>query len=189
MVDRVPLLIEATSYNADYLATKAEKLGHLLLQTYLITVAIQWQDDCASVTERYERLEKIRYLASTHDLLLQEEARSLATALFGQSAMTFHLGFDQSQLTTPDWYRQPDHPYVKAIAQILDALAVWDCVEQLEFLVSTGGDPLANLQVQLDRQIFHLGKISTAESVQPSNICEDLQTQRIYVFSRHTPNE
>jgi 3,4-dihydroxy 2-butanone 4-phosphate synthase/GTP cyclohydrolase II len=31
VVDRVPLLIEATEYNADYLNTKAAKLGHLML--------------------------------------------------------------------------------------------------------------------------------------------------------------
>ncbi|MEB3336048.1 MAG: bifunctional 3,4-dihydroxy-2-butanone-4-phosphate synthase/GTP cyclohydrolase II, partial [Leptolyngbyaceae bacterium] len=60
MVDRVPLLIEATSYNSGYLATKAEKLGHLLLYTYLATLAIHWQDSPQSVTERYERLENLR---------------------------------------------------------------------------------------------------------------------------------
>ncbi len=38
IVDRVPLLIEATDYNSVYLATKAQKLGHLLLQSYLITL-------------------------------------------------------------------------------------------------------------------------------------------------------
>lgn len=189
MVDRVPLLIEATSYNADYLATKAEKLGHLLLRTYLVTVAIQWQDDRLSVTERYERLEKIRHLAKTHDLLLQEEARSLATALFGQSALMFHLGFDQSHLAVSDWFQQTDHPYLKAIAQILDELAAWESVQKLEFLVATGDDPLTNLQVQLDRQIFHLDKAGSTEAIKPSTICQNLQTQRIYVFSTHTPNE
>ncbi|MEJ7709461.1 MAG: hypothetical protein WKF84_06285 [Pyrinomonadaceae bacterium] len=45
VVDRVPLLIEATDYNSYYLATKAKKLGHMLLQTYLVTVAIHWQDE------------------------------------------------------------------------------------------------------------------------------------------------
>ncbi|NER98725.1 MAG: bifunctional 3,4-dihydroxy-2-butanone-4-phosphate synthase RibB/GTP cyclohydrolase II RibA, partial [Symploca sp. SIO1B1] len=44
IVDRVPLLIEANDYNSVYLATKAQKLGHMLLQTYLITLAIHWQD-------------------------------------------------------------------------------------------------------------------------------------------------
>jgi len=80
----VPLLIEATSYNSNHLATKAEKLGHMLLQTYLVTVAIHWQDEPQSVTERYERLEKLRYLAQSYDLLLEEEARPVAIALFGK---------------------------------------------------------------------------------------------------------
>ena len=42
VVGRVPLLIEATSFNMDYLNTKAAKLGHMLLQTYLLTVGIHW---------------------------------------------------------------------------------------------------------------------------------------------------
>jgi 3,4-dihydroxy 2-butanone 4-phosphate synthase/GTP cyclohydrolase II len=189
MVDRMPLLIEATSYNADYLATKAEKLGHLLLQTYLVTLAVQWQDDPQSATERYERLEKIRHLAKAHDLLLQEEARSLGVALFDQSSLVFHLGFDQPTIATPDWYQHPDHPYVKAIAQILDDLASWQPVQQLEFLISPGGDPLINLQVQLDRQIFRLDKNANSNAVKPSMVCDRLTTQRIYVFSSHMPDD
>ncbi|WP_088891891.1 bifunctional 3,4-dihydroxy-2-butanone-4-phosphate synthase/GTP cyclohydrolase II [Leptolyngbya ohadii] len=187
MVDRVPLLIEATTYNADYLATKAEKLGHLLLRTYLVTVAIQWQEDQLSVTDRYDRLEKIRALAQAHDLLLQEEARSLASALFSKSSLIFHLGFDQINLSTPDWYQQPDHPYVQAIGKILDELTHWTSVQQIEFLVATGQDPLTNLQVQLDRQIFRLDRTQPETNVLPSQVCKQLETQRIYVFSEHPP--
>jgi 3,4-dihydroxy 2-butanone 4-phosphate synthase/GTP cyclohydrolase II len=186
MVDRVPLLIEATPYNADYLATKAEKLGHLLLRTFLVTVAIQWQAILQSATERYEHLEKIRHLAQAHNLLLQEEARSVAIALFGQSSLIFHLGFDQANVVASDWYQHPDHPCVQAIAQILDQLATWQLIEQLEFLISWGSDPMTNLQVQLDRQIFPLEKGPDA-SLKPSTVCEHLEMQRIYVFSSHTP--
>jgi 3,4-dihydroxy 2-butanone 4-phosphate synthase / GTP cyclohydrolase II len=183
MVDRVPLLIEATSYNADYLTTKAEKLGHLLLNTYLVTVAIQWQDNPLPVTDRYERLEKIRHLGKTQGFLLQEEARSLSVALFNQSSLTFHLGFDSSQNVPSHWYQDPANPQVRAIAQILDQLAAWDSVAQIEFLISPGGDPLSNLQIQLDRQIFRLDPYP--DSVLPSEVCTHLETQRIYVFSRH----
>ena len=175
VVARVPLLIEATSYNSNYLATKAEKLGHMLLQTYLVTVAIHWQDEPQPVTERYERLEKLRYLAGTYDLLLQEEARPVAIALFGKPSLTVHLGFDQAKVSTYDWYRQLSHPYVQAIAQILDNLATWPHIQQLEFLVSPGVDPLTSLQVQLDRQTFPL-------SLPPSSICNQLETQKIYSF-------
>ncbi|WP_445291801.1 bifunctional 3,4-dihydroxy-2-butanone-4-phosphate synthase/GTP cyclohydrolase II [Calothrix sp. NIES-2098] len=177
VVDRVPLLIEANDYNSYYLATKAKKLGHMLLQTYLVTVAIHWQDDPQSVTQRYERLEKIRHLAKTHDLLLQEEARPLAIALFDKPSLTVHLGFDQPKVADCDWYRQQGHPYLQAICQILDQLATLPYIQKLEFLISAGSDPLSNLQVQLDRQTFETNTL-------PSAICDRLETQQIYSFSK-----
>ncbi len=177
VVDRVALLIEANDYNSIYLATKASKLGHMLLQTYLVTVAIQWQDAPQPVTERYERLEKLRHLVHSQHLLLQEEARPVAIAVFGKPSLIVHLGFDQAQLAAPDWYQQSSHPYVQAIAQILDDLSEWPQIGRLEFLVSPGIDPLTSLQVQLDRQTFPLTQ-------RPSSICDNLTTQKIYSFER-----
>jgi 3,4-dihydroxy 2-butanone 4-phosphate synthase/GTP cyclohydrolase II len=177
VVDRVALLIEANDYNSIYLATKASKLGHMLLQTYLVTVAIQWQDAPQPVTERYERLEKLRHLVHSQHLLLQEEARPVAIAVFGKPSLIVHLGFDQAQLAAPDWYQQSSHPYVQAIAQILDDLSEWPQMGRLEFLVSPGIDPLTSLQVQLDRQTFPLTQ-------RPSSVCDNLTTQKIYSFER-----
>ncbi|QLE44019.1 bifunctional 3,4-dihydroxy-2-butanone-4-phosphate synthase RibB/GTP cyclohydrolase II RibA [Nostoc sp. C052] len=177
VVDRLPLLIEATEYNSYYLATKAKKLGHMLLQTYLVTVAIHWQDDPEAVTERYERLEKLRHLARSNDLLLQEEARPLAIAIFDEPSLTVHLGLDQPKVASCDWYRQDGHPYVQAVFQILDNLATLPYIQKLEFLISSGCDPLSNLQVQLDRQIFTDGTL-------PSSISDRLETQQIYSFSK-----
>ncbi|GAB4376762.1 MAG: bifunctional 3,4-dihydroxy-2-butanone-4-phosphate synthase/GTP cyclohydrolase II [Elainellaceae cyanobacterium] len=189
MVDRVPLLIEATSYNVNYLTTKAEKLGHLLLRTFLVTVAIQWKDEPLVVTERYQRLEKIRHMAKAYDILLQEEARSLGSALFTGSSLIFHLGFDQPRVAASDWYSDAEHPYVQAIAHLLDQLALWDAVQQLEFLVASGSDPLSELQVQLDRQIFQMDKHAASDAVKPSQVCQQLETQRIYVFSSHASSD
>ncbi|MBE8988169.1 bifunctional 3,4-dihydroxy-2-butanone-4-phosphate synthase/GTP cyclohydrolase II [Nostoc sp. LEGE 12450] len=177
VVDRVPLLIEATDYNSYYLATKAKKLGHMLLQTYLVTVAIHWQDDPEAVTERYERLEKLRHLAKSNDLLLQEEARPLAIAIFDEPSLTVHLGFDQAKVASSDWYQQSGHPYIQAIFQILDNLAILPYIQKLEFLISSGCDPLSNLQVQLDRQTF-------ADGTLPSSISDRLEKQQIYSFSK-----
>ncbi|MEH2259367.1 bifunctional 3,4-dihydroxy-2-butanone-4-phosphate synthase/GTP cyclohydrolase II [Nostoc sp.] len=177
VVDRVPLLIEANDYNSYYLATKAKKLGHMLLQTYLVTVAIHWQDDPEAVTERYERLEKLRHLAKTNDLLLQEEARPLAIAIFDEPSLTVHLGFDQAKVASCDWYQQSGHPYIQAIFQILDNLATLPYIQKLEFLISSGCDPLSNLQVQLDRQTFAHGTL-------PSSISDRLETQQIYSFGK-----
>nr|WP_199296242.1 bifunctional 3,4-dihydroxy-2-butanone-4-phosphate synthase/GTP cyclohydrolase II [Trichocoleus sp. FACHB-591] len=176
VVDRVPLLIEATPYNSTYLETKATKLGHMLLQTYLMTVAIHWQDQPKSATERYDRLEKLRHLVEVHDLLLQEEARPVAIALFGKPSLTVHVGFDQANVAAADWYQQPTHPYVQAIARILDNLANWPQIQKVEFLISPGSDPLKSLQVQLDRHSFALSQL-------PSAVCDQLETQVIYSFS------
>ncbi|MBE9188138.1 bifunctional 3,4-dihydroxy-2-butanone-4-phosphate synthase RibB/GTP cyclohydrolase II RibA [Microcoleus sp. LEGE 07076] len=196
VADRVPLLIEATDYNSIYLATKAEKLGHMLLQTYLVTVAIQWNEAKeegrrkkeegrgsreegteadSAIQNRYEHLEKLRQLAAGQDLLLQEEARPVGVALFGERSLIVHLGFDQAGLAAPEWYKEQNHPYVKAIAQILGDLSTQPNLQTLEFMVSSGGDPLKILQIQLDRQTFPLGQVAWA--------CARLQPQKIYSFS------
>lgn len=193
IVDRVPLIIEATDYNTVYLATKAEKLGHLLLQTYLITVAINWDKsqplvknpeaeymeskrNKTSILSSYERLEKLRFLAKTNDLLLQEEARPVTTALFDQAQLIVNLGFDQAGVADPHWYQQLDHPYLKAITQILDQITQWPHLQKLQFIISSGVDPLTNLQVQLHREQFPLTQL-------PYSICQQLQPQTIYSFS------
>ncbi len=175
MVDRVPLIIESTPYNSGYLTTKAEKLGHLMLRTYRVTLALQWQDEPLATAERYDRLEKIRHLAKTYGFSLQEDARPVAAALFGGTTFIVHLGFEAA-LELNEWYRDRTHPDWSAIAQILDQIATQPALKQLEFIVSTGSDPLVGLQVQLDRQKFPL-------SQPPSTLGETLHTQMIYSFA------
>jgi 3,4-dihydroxy 2-butanone 4-phosphate synthase / GTP cyclohydrolase II len=177
VVERVPLLIEANDYNSTYLATKAEKLGHLLLQTYLVTVAIEWESQLQSVTQRYEKLEKLRYLSQSAQLSLQEEARPVAIALFGKPSLIFHLGFDRPHLVSSDWYQNCRHPYLQAIGNILDDLVSWSPIKRLEFLISTGDDPMLGLQVKLDRQTFSLPQ-------KPSQLCDRLETQTVYSFQK-----
>ncbi|ACK67407.1 3,4-dihydroxy-2-butanone 4-phosphate synthase [Rippkaea orientalis PCC 8801] len=175
VVDRVPLLIEANDYNANYLATKAEKLGHLLLHTYLITVAIDWETEMRSAKERYGNLEKLRQLCRSSQLLLQEEVRPIANALFSSPSLIFHLGFEQGKMVDPHWYHNSKHPYLSAIAQILDEIVTWPNIKRLEFLISSGDDPLLGLQVQLDRHTFSLKD-------QPSEYLRELEMQTIYSF-------
>jgi 3,4-dihydroxy 2-butanone 4-phosphate synthase / GTP cyclohydrolase II len=175
IVDRVPLLIEATDYNSTYLATKAEKLGHMLLQTYLLTVGITWNEEPLDVTARYDRLDKLRHLAQSNNVLLKEEARPVGTALFGTPSLTFHLGFDRANLAVEGWYRDRNHPYVQAIVRILDEIAIMPQVNRLEFLVANGQDPLTGLQMQLDRQTYPKSQL-------PSSISSQLELHAIYSF-------
>ncbi|NJK39058.1 MAG: bifunctional 3,4-dihydroxy-2-butanone-4-phosphate synthase RibB/GTP cyclohydrolase II RibA [Oscillatoriales cyanobacterium RM2_1_1] len=194
VVDRVPLLIEATDHNSGYLATKARKLGHLLLQTYLVTVALRWDDQvsqapqqtlstpsvlhsAAQLSDRSTWLERLIDLAATHNLLLQEEQRPVAIALFDQSSLIFHLGLDQPCEKDSDWYQDPQHSYVQAVAAILDQIVTWPHLQRLEFLLAPGCDPLTTLKVQLDRQHFPLGE-------PPSTLYQTLEAQWIYSFSR-----
>lgn len=176
IVDRLPLLIEATDYNSQYLATKAQKLGHLLLQTYLVTVAIAWTQGAISPEAQQEKLDKIRYLAKEQDFLVQEEARPIAIALFSNSHLIFHLGFDQSNLASADWYQDCTHPYLKGVLKILDQLTDWQDVTLLEFLIAPGDDPMSGLQIKLDRQHHPL-------SQKPSQSCNAIESQIIYSFS------
>lgn len=173
VVDRVPLLIEANDYNSVYLATKAKKLGHLLLQTYLATVALRLREPSLSGEGRSQLLKDLQDLAREHHLLLQEETRPVTVALFGTSALTFHIGFDQANLAKPDWYDDPDHPYVKALVQILDRLSTWEAVASLEFLLANGQDPMTSLKGKLARRNLAPGEF-------PSAICADWATQNVY---------
>jgi 3,4-dihydroxy 2-butanone 4-phosphate synthase / GTP cyclohydrolase II len=178
IVDRVPLLIEANPYNCFYLDTKAQKLGHMLLQTYLATVAIFWDDE-PSRPERYNRLEKMRSHAVDHHLLMREEARPVILPLFGKPSVAVHFGLDQAGMAAADWYKQKNHPYLQSLAQILDKISQLPQVARMEFLISTGGnDPLIHLTADLDRQNYSLLKQL------PSSVCEQLETQIIYNFSQ-----
>ncbi|TVQ12424.1 MAG: bifunctional 3,4-dihydroxy-2-butanone-4-phosphate synthase RibB/GTP cyclohydrolase II RibA [Leptolyngbya sp. DLM2.Bin27] len=188
MVSRVPLIIEATAHNSAYLATKAQKLGHLLVQTYLVTVAIHWRSGKLTVQERYQKLEQLRGLAQSLGLMLQEEARPVAAALFSQPDVIVNLGLEGvSEAGAETWYRDCNEPKMKAIATLLDKLAAWPEIDQLAFLISDGSDPFSGLQVGLDRQVFHHDAAPTPETVKPSDLCESLESQRIYVFSSHLP--
>ena len=175
IVDRVPLLIEANDYNSAYLATKAKKLGHLLLQTYVITIALTWDLELDSATARYEKLDTSRYLSRSFDFLVQEETRPIAIALFSNPSLICHLGFDQTNLVSSNWYQESEHPYLLGITKIIDDLATWEGIKKIEFLVAIGEDPMSGLQIKLDRQCYSL-------ATQPSGQWHNLESQTIYSF-------
>ena len=149
IVGRLPLLIETNEYNRRYLETKAEKLGHLLLQTKLVTLGISWTDHKSS-----QWLDQLREFVSTNDLLLQEETSTAFANLFASAdtqnpdldASTklsiVHLGFDRSNEASDDWYKLPNHPYRKAIVLVLKHLKQWQQVTTFKFCVAINGADL-----------------------------------------------
>ncbi len=187
MVDRVPLIIEATPYNSHYLETKAKKLGHFLLRTHLVTLAIHCAGDFATVPAKYRQFERVRALAHQQGLLAQEEVRSVAVALFGQGMLIVNLGLENPHKVESGWYAHPEHNYWASVAAVLDAIAEWPELEKLELLVANGHDPFTHLQVGLSRQSFSLGEPGQPP-MRPSELSDRLQTQRIYIFTRRHPN-
>jgi 3,4-dihydroxy 2-butanone 4-phosphate synthase/GTP cyclohydrolase II len=177
IVERVPLLIEANDYNSNYLATKAEKLGHLFLQTYLVTIALSWGENPPSISQRYHQLEKLRQLSRANQLSLQEETRPVANALFDRAPLIVHLGLDIRQGVSSNWYKNPSHPYLLVIDKILNDIKDWSEIERLEFLISDGDDSMTGLQMKLDRQ-----KMSDEDFSQ----LPQLATQIIYSFTRES---
>jgi 3,4-dihydroxy 2-butanone 4-phosphate synthase/GTP cyclohydrolase II len=146
VVGRLPLLIETNEHNLRYLETKAEKLGHLLLQTKLITLGIRWTDDKPS-----DWLDQLREVASANDLLLQEETSTAFVSLFANAdtkdpALSIkdfpkklsivHLGFDRSNEISEDWYEQPNHPYRQAIVRLFKHLKQWEQITTFKFCVA-----------------------------------------------------
>jgi 3,4-dihydroxy 2-butanone 4-phosphate synthase / GTP cyclohydrolase II len=178
ITDRVPLLIEVNDFNTFYLATKAEKLGHMLLQTYLLALAVNWKEEPVEITNKYEHLEKMRRLADQHHLIMREEARPLGAAVFAGNPNTtiVHIGCDQPDQTQEKWFTDSQHPYLKSLQAILQEISTWPQVESLEFLLANGTDPLVGLQVQLDRQQHSIDKLAKVWQ-------ENLTTQIIYAFS------
>jgi 3,4-dihydroxy 2-butanone 4-phosphate synthase/GTP cyclohydrolase II len=177
IVERLPLLIEANDYNSTYLATKAEKLGHFLLQTYLCTVAITWQNPLESATKRYQKLETLRNLARKNNLILQEETRPVAIALFSEPRIIFHLGFDKPKMIQPKWYQAQNHPYLSTILHLLEDITKWKNLATLQFLIAAGEDPMLSLQVQLERELI-------AVDTPISQLAGKLQWQTIYIYKK-----
>ncbi len=188
MVDRVPLIVEATPYNAYYLETKAKKLGHLLLQTYLVTLAIHPVESYTAIANKYEQLENVRQIARQEGLLAQEEVRSVAVALFGQGALIVNIGLENPNSVEANWYRSSQSSLWPSVAKVLDKLLLQGSLQQLELLISDGQDPFTRLQVGLTRQTFSLSP-TDGNVVLPSDLGDCLQTQRIYSFSRHSMND
>ena len=177
MVDRVPLLIEATEYNASYLATKAQKMGHLLMGNYLMTLAISWKDEPKTLTERYERLEKLKFLVRGFGLMMEEEVRPVAAALLGPASLTVNLGTEQGEDIPAHWFLDGNYSHTEAVGQLVKQLALWVTIDQLTFLLSNGTDPLTGLQIQLDRQNL------TMEDLKDT-LAGPLETQIVYAFER-----
>ena len=181
VVDRVPLIIEETDYNSSYLQTKAEKLGHLLPSVRLLVLGLRWPTAATEPLDpaRSTRVEQARSLFERHDLLVQQERRPVAAAVFGPDAVVLHIGLPASAVDGPNhWYADPTSLCRKAIRAALEELVAGDPPTSLQLLVSSGPDPLDHLSERLSHQEAPLTHLSDA-------LAGVLAPQVIYVFGQN----
>jgi 3,4-dihydroxy 2-butanone 4-phosphate synthase/GTP cyclohydrolase II len=152
VVARVPLIVETDDHSARYLSTKAEKLGHLLLQTRLLTVAlypsaVQGFSQPWTARERAEWLEFLHQLVEPHHLLVQMDRRPLATAFFVGAGLVAHIGLADN-IQPVCWYgpqAEAGDTYRQTLLQLLLKLAAHTDLKAIAWMVSDGRDPLAAL--------------------------------------------
>ena len=167
VVDRVPLIVEADDFNARYLATKAEKLGHLLLQARLLTIALYPAADRLqtwSSRERAEWLDLLRRMAESHSLLVQADRRPIASAVFAGATLVAQVGL-ADKMPAAAWYCQNYDDMLSNLRQaLLDFLTELGEKPELgviAWMVSSGRDALANLQEDWPEQEYDKTTLKT----------------------------
>jgi 3,4-dihydroxy 2-butanone 4-phosphate synthase/GTP cyclohydrolase II len=152
LVERVPLLVEETHFNRRYLSTKAQKLGHLLLQTRLLVVALypHSSDDPGSTRASLRRsrwLDYLRQMAKEENLLLQEDLSPATQVLFGSNAVVAQVGIEDQNLNRLIWYEgsateEKTKQLQAQLVRFLTEIAKSSDLQALEWLVSSGYNPL-----------------------------------------------
>ena len=144
VVSRVPLIMETNPFNARYLQTKAEKLGHLLPQSYLVLLGL-FGSQAWTPLQRSIYLDKLSHRAQERGLLMLEETRPIALALLGQGGLLVHIGFAETcaEAQTP-WYHSASECR-DLILGLLQEVATWPELKRLSWMVASGRDPLLTL--------------------------------------------
>ncbi|UFP92628.1 bifunctional 3,4-dihydroxy-2-butanone-4-phosphate synthase RibB/GTP cyclohydrolase II RibA [Gloeobacter morelensis MG652769] len=177
VVDRVPLIIEETDYNSTYLNTKAQKLGHLLPGVRLLTLGVLWRQTTMQPydPERSNQVELLRELFGQQDLLIQEERRPVASAVFGPDAVVVHIGLPAAGQNPNAWYTDPTSACRRTILAALEELVQNNPPQVLQFLVSSGADPLNHLSERLQHREEDLASL-------PDTIKGPLSPETVYIF-------
>jgi 3,4-dihydroxy 2-butanone 4-phosphate synthase/GTP cyclohydrolase II len=142
------------------------------VKTYLLAIAIKFSPSLSSAQQRYEKLEKIRALLQDTPLIVHEDNRPVAIALFGKNGLIFHMGLDQSPQDLQPWQKNSSSVYPAMVSNFLEQLKIWPDLQAISFLIAHGDDPMEGLQVTLDRESLPLDKLmpQCLNSWQPQTI-------------------
>ena len=121
MVDRVPLEIDPGDYNAQYLATKREKLGHLFEEqperSHWVIGLDVFTNDETTLSKLVQRMEQ---LADEHKLQLQTEHNPRLLALWERPRFV--------------WSIQNSDPTESVMQKLLATMASWQEISRIGLL-------------------------------------------------------
>ncbi len=156
VVERVPLLVEENDFNHRYLATKARKLGHLLLRTRVLAIGL-YPQEFAGITDPNQRaplqravwVDQLRQIAAAQGLLVQEDTRPIAAVVFGAEAVIAHVGLEEETALAP-WYNdqlsplgEPERQLRLSLLTLLLQLRQLPGLNQIGWVVTSQQEPLS----------------------------------------------
>jgi 3,4-dihydroxy 2-butanone 4-phosphate synthase/GTP cyclohydrolase II len=136
VVSRIPLIINPGDYNANYLATKRDKLGHLFNENGaadVVTLAWDCGDDL--IAKLPDLLNKAEMLALKLSLTLQPEQTPRLLALWERPQFVWTVSGENS-----------------AIELFLKSLASWAETKRLGFLKTAKAEQRLHPSLQLNRE-------------------------------------
>jgi 3,4-dihydroxy 2-butanone 4-phosphate synthase/GTP cyclohydrolase II len=140
VVSRIPLIINPGDYNASYLATKRDKLGHLFNdKSDADVVTLAW--DCGEdlIAKLPDLLNKAEMLAEQLSLTLQPEQTPRLLALWERPQFVWTVLGDNS-----------------TIELFLQSLASWTETKRLGFLKTAKAEQRLHPSLQLKREDWDL---------------------------------
>jgi 3,4-dihydroxy 2-butanone 4-phosphate synthase/GTP cyclohydrolase II len=155
VVDRVPLVMDASAHNATYLRTKRSKLGHLIddgsgLTNCGLTAVLAW-DGASDEARLAPQLEQLRRDAQARGLVLDQESHPRLLALLDQPRLAVLASAPQGlHLTGGD------------LAALLGRLASWPDTRTIQLLLAPDGQRLGHPGAHLQREWRALADLRAA---------------------------
>ena len=150
VVNRVPMKPALGDFNADYLATKREKLGHLMdespQRSHWVLCLDSASTDDGELSELLHRVEKLSRL---HGLQLQAEQAPRLLALWERPRFV--------------WSLQGSEPNATTIKTMLTTMASWSKTSRLGLLHAVNPEQIAHPPQTLERAELKLSTLSNSE--------------------------
>jgi 3,4-dihydroxy 2-butanone 4-phosphate synthase/GTP cyclohydrolase II len=179
--DRVPLVMDPSSHNANYLRVKQTKLGHLMGSGLAaeqeapelcgLTAVVGWHG-CGDAAFATRKLETLRQQLLNAGLLLEREADPRLLALLDQPELTLLLAAERDQELK-----------ARDLADLLRNLAGWEGCQRISLLLAPDAKRVSHPSSEVEAEHRELSDLTPArEAVSCPHL--DLRPGGFIVWSR-----